>query len=418
MPNSDRLLELAKQYYAEETGSALSEVLEYLLGETLSTGGKLKSYSQIGAEIGYSVGYLKNVASRELWAVFSEILGTKVTRQNIRALLVEQVKSSEGRTETTAENMGTQSTNDIESVEQSNSSVPWILIVDDQPNNIKFLMDLLQNEEYQVWTATNGTEGLKKAGMLLPDLIVLDVNMPGMNGYEVCRQLKANAQTRLIPVIFISALNETWDKVQGFSVGATDYITKPLNTIETLVRIDHQLELRTAEMEVSSLGGQTKEDPLAQPVTTLHEGAVDKLSDVKPVIMVVDDEPKNLLFLADVLKDDGYRVWQSKTGAETLKFAPKIVPDLILLDICLPDMSGYDVCGELRAKAQTKRIPVIFVSGLDATWDKVKGFAVGGNDYVTKPVKVLELHCRIKNQLRLQQLRRKLMGREPLKTES
>lgn len=419
MSDSERLLEFADQLFAAHTGNALSEVLRLVLSEALITGGKPKSYGQIGAETGYSGAYLKTVAARELWTVFSEIFETKAIRRNIRMLLLRHFNASDidfsstpitsFENKSNTEDVSASNADGTISSQHQGPSVPWILVVDDQPHNLALLTEILKHEEYKVWSAQSGEEALKKAEMLLPDLVLLDVNMPGMSGYEVCRQLKADPRTRLIPVIFVSALDESWDKVQGFSVGGTDYITKPFDTIETLVRIDHQIQIRANQAKLSSLSVQKQEEKFSPTAAALQDISVNRQSAAKASIMVVDDDPRNLSLLTYLLRDEGYTVWQATTGTDALRFAPKVVPDLILLDINLPDISGYDVCQQLRSNSQTKRTPIIFVSVLDATWDKVKGFAVGGNDYITKPLEILELNCRIRNQLQLRQQRSQLM---------
>lgn len=422
MLDADCLLEFANQLFAAQAGDALNNVQRRVLLEALINGFKTKTYDQIAAETGYSGAYIRNIIARSLWKSFSEILEKKVTRRNIRTLLLEQSKADatgllpevevSRESEAVAEGIVEPDADDNTSPQRLSSSVPWILVVDDQPHNLELLTHMLEEEGYQVWSATNGADALKLVVMARPNLILLDVNMPGMNGYEVCRQLKADPQTQFIPVIFISALDEAWDKVQAFSVGGIDYITKPFNTLETLVRIDHQIQIGATQAQLSILDAQTsKTDPShppSPPTATLQDASVDELSATKASIMVVDDDPKSLSLLADLLKEEGFDIWQATTGAEVLKFAPTLLPDLMLLDINLPDMSGYNVCQQLRENEQTKLIPVIFVSALDATWDQLKGFAAGGNDYVTKPLKILELVCRIRNQLRLGQLRAQL----------
>ncbi|MEO1351767.1 MAG: response regulator [Cyanobacteria bacterium J06635_15] len=420
MLDVERLLEFANQLFAAQTGDALNNVQRRVLSEALITGFKSKTYDQIAAETGYSGAYIRNIIARSLWQSFSEILEKKVTRRNIRTLLLEQSKADDTgllpeaevllESEAAAEGIVETDADDNTSPQQLSSSAPWILVVDDQPHNLELLTHILEEEGYQVWSATNGADALKLVVMARPNLILLDVNMPGMTGYEVCQQLKADPQTQFIPVIFISALDESWDKVQAFSVGGVDYITKPFNTLETLIRIDHQIQIGATQAQLSGLGDQTSKTDPSQPAATLQDASMDEPSAAKASIMLVDDDPKNLSLLADLLKEEAYDIWQATTGAEVLKFAPTLLPDLILLDINLPDMSGYNVCQQLRENEQTKLIPVIFVSALDATWDKLKGFAAGGNDYVTKPLQILELVCRIRNQLRLRQLRAQLSG--------
>lgn len=118
-----------------------------------------------------------------------------------------------------------------------------ILVVDDTPDNLRLLSAMLTEQGYTVRKAISGQMALMAVQAALPDLILLDINMPGMNGYEVCTQLKAGEQTRDVPVIFISALDEVLDKVKAFAVGGADYITKPVQAQEVIARIENQLTL-------------------------------------------------------------------------------------------------------------------------------------------------------------------------------
>jgi signal transduction histidine kinase len=119
-----------------------------------------------------------------------------------------------------------------------------ILVVDDTPDNLRLLSAMLTAQGYEVRKALNGKMALTACKMLLPDIILLDINMPGMDGYEVCQQLKAEGHTSEIPVIFISALDDVLDKVKAFDVGGVDYITKPFHGAEVVLRIENQINLR------------------------------------------------------------------------------------------------------------------------------------------------------------------------------
>jgi signal transduction histidine kinase len=123
-------------------------------------------------------------------------------------------------------------------------SAGTILVVEDAPANLHLLAEMLKVHSFVVATAQDGLSALALAQELLPDVILLDIKMPDMDGFEVCRQLKAIAQTRDIPVIFISALHEIFDKVHAFQVGAVDYVTKPFQVDEILVRVETHLHLR------------------------------------------------------------------------------------------------------------------------------------------------------------------------------
>lgn len=119
-----------------------------------------------------------------------------------------------------------------------------ILIVDDQPNNLRVLYSMLSDQHYDVRPVTSGKMALDSVELSLPDIILLDINMPEMNGYEVCQSLKANEKTRDIPILFISVLDEVMDKVKAFQVGGVDYITKPFQVEEVLARVDAHLTIQ------------------------------------------------------------------------------------------------------------------------------------------------------------------------------
>jgi DNA-binding NtrC family response regulator len=132
-------------------------------------------------------------------------------------------------------------------VEKSTPAPQEILVVEDTQASLRLLADILTKQGYRVRPASDGSLALKSVAAKAPDLILLDVNMPGMDGYEVCRRLKADDQSRRVPIIFISAYSETEQKVKGFDTGGVDYITKPFQPEEVLVRVRTQLRLREAE---------------------------------------------------------------------------------------------------------------------------------------------------------------------------
>ncbi len=143
--------------------------------------------------------------------------------------------------------------------EQVDLSKKDILIVDDTPANLRFLAKILTEQGYNVRKALNGQMALTSCQMILPDMILLDIMMPDMDGYEVCLRLKADEQTCKIPVIFISALNDVFDKVKGFKVGGIDYITKPFQFEEVIARVKSQLALRDAEIKIHQLNLELEE---------------------------------------------------------------------------------------------------------------------------------------------------------------
>ena len=131
-----------------------------------------------------------------------------------------------------------------------------ILIVDDTPDNLHLLSRMLTRQGYNVRKALSGPMALTAVQTVAPDLILLDIMMPEMDGYEVCQNLKADAKTAEIPIIFLSALDDVLDKVKGFQVGGVDYITKPFQFEEVLIRVQNQLALRAAELEIRVLNAE------------------------------------------------------------------------------------------------------------------------------------------------------------------
>ena len=134
-----------------------------------------------------------------------------------------------------------------------------ILIVDDNPTNLRLLSKVLTKQGYEVRKALDGQMTLKSVQTLLPDLILLDIMMPGMDGFEVCQQLKSDPHTAQVPIIFLSALDEAFDKVKAFLVGGADYVAKPFHHEEILARVKHQLALKSAERELHQLNAQLED---------------------------------------------------------------------------------------------------------------------------------------------------------------
>lgn len=196
-----------------------------------------------------------------------------------------------------------------------------ILIVDDNPQNVKVLSAALSEKGYTLMAAPNGERALQIAERALPDLILLDINMPGINGYETCTRLKAKEDTAAIPVIFLSALDDVDSKVEGFRVGGVDYVTKPFNKEEVLIRVQTHLRLSelTRELEKRNhiLGEaleeiQTIQDRLYQTNNTLIESinCAKQIQDsfLKPIDSLKDLFPESfvLFYPKHIVSGDFY----------------------------------------------------------------------------------------------------------------
>src|SRR4028118_2318018 len=135
-----------------------------------------------------------------------------------------------------------------------------ILIVDDNPDNLELLFFFLSDSDFTVLLATSGESALKKVEEANPDLVLLDVMMPGIDGFETCRRLKANQSSKDIPVIFMTALSETVDKVRGFNVGAVDYITKPMQEEDLKARVTTHLTIRNLNLRLKEQNKRLQEE--------------------------------------------------------------------------------------------------------------------------------------------------------------
>jgi diguanylate cyclase (GGDEF)-like protein len=269
------------------------------------------------------------------------------------------------------------------------SNRPRLLIVDDVNENLHALMSVLR-DDYAITAATSGEKALELARRQpQPELILLDVRMPGMDGYAVLSALKVDPGTADIPVIFVTALSDAADEARGLAMGAADYITKPVNPDLLRNRVGAHLELARYRRHPVLFDIVGHADP-AHPST----------------LLVVDDVPENIHELIEALKDT-YRIRVASAGARALDIMREPTPpDLVLLDVMMPEMDGYEVCRRIKASPQGNRTPVIFVSVVDGVPDKVRGFELGAADYITKPFDIDEVRARVRTHLELSRLRR------------
>ncbi len=265
---------------------------------------------------------------------------------------------------------------------------PKILIVDDVIENLHAIINVLRND-YATIVASSGEKALVLAASEPPpDLILLDIKMPGIDGYEVLQKLKADPVTAEIPVIFVTALSESADEAKGLIMGAVDYITKPINPDLLKTRILTQIELQRYRKKYTLFGTSYDNAPQRQPS-----------------ILVVDDVPENIQELISALSDE-YRIMVANNGNKAIETVHgDNPPDLILLDIMMPEMDGYEVCRRIKASATGNRIPILFVSVINEPVEKVRGFAIGAADYISKPFDIDEVRARIRTHLELNRYR-------------
>lgn len=292
-----------------------------------------------------------------------------------------------------------------------------ILVVDDTPENLRVVVSLLKEAGYKARGIPNGQMALQAVAKQPPDLILLDIRMPGMDGFQVCEALRDNPQSRDIPVIFLSALTDTADKQRAFDLGGEDYITKPFQAEEVLARVNTHLELARNRLALIHTRGMLeklsqKQEQIAPKATPAVSGPA--LSEGQADILVVDDDTENLRLMIDLLRKGGYRARGVSSGGMALQAVDKQPPDLILLDILMPGMDGYQVCTALREQVKNRDIPLIFLTQLTDMANMERAFKAGAVDYIIKPVKPGEMLARVSTHLRL---RRMQLGLEQMVAE-
>ncbi|MBW4625339.1 MAG: response regulator [Brasilonema octagenarum HA4186-MV1] len=207
--------------------------------EILKAAWNNEPYNTVADSLYLSVGYIKDLAY-PLWQQLSDLFEKKVTKNNFRNILTEQsAKSILTPTEIAACD-----------IEQNLDPKGNILILDDVVENLQVLTEILTKKGYKVRCVTNAVMAFKTINHNPPDVILLDIKMPSMDGYQVCATLKADVESAQIPVIFLSALEETIDKIKAFEIGGLDYITKPFEPEEVIARIQTQLTIQQQKRQL------------------------------------------------------------------------------------------------------------------------------------------------------------------------
>ena len=267
-----------------------------------------------------------------------------------------------------------------------------VLVVDDQPLNVKVLEAKLSSEYYEVISATDGAGALAAMREEKPDIVLLDIMMPGMDGFEVCRQMKADPSLVHIPVIVITALSEARDRVRGLEAGADDFLTKPINEnalfarLRSLLRIKLSLdELRLRDQTSQQLG--------------LTEAGDAAANESKARILLIEDLPGDAKLVREVLsrEHEVVHVTDTETALRTASIEPF---DLIIISVELKDSDGLRLCSQLRSRDVTRNLPLLVLIAENATTKLAKALDLGVSDYLYKPIDSNELIARTRNQVR------------------
>ncbi len=269
-----------------------------------------------------------------------------------------------------------------------------VLVVDDILTNIKLLEARLMVEYFDVLQATSGEQALAICGESLCDIVLLDVMMPGMDGFEVCRRLKADAKTAHIPVVMVTALDQPADRVRGLEAGADDFLTKPVDEValiarvRSLSRLKQSLdELRTRAMTSAALGVPNS---LAQAIQ--DEGLNGR-------ILLVDDRAASAERIHSALSAK-HQVEIEAGPQEAVFRAAEGDFDLAIVSLGLRDFDGLRLCSQLRTLERTRQLPLLLIAETEDRQKVLRGLDLGVNDYLTRPIDRNELVARVRSQIR------------------
>jgi two-component system cell cycle response regulator len=240
--------------------------------------------------------------------------------------------------------------------------VTRILVVDDNPANLKLIGRVLQFEGYRVIEALSAEDAIWRIHELPPDLILMDIQLGGMDGLALTRKLRADPATRTIPVIALTAYAMKGDEQRALDAGCDGYLTKPIDT-------------RTISAQIKAFLSAPGPQVETQPQHSLK-------------ILVVEDFPPDLKLAAAVLTSAGHRVIQADSGEKALVAIRELLPELILLDLKLPDMSGIALIRQLRQNSATRDVPIVAVTSYSADWTAREAREAGCTAYFDKPLDI------------------------------
>lgn len=276
-----------------------------------------------------------------------------------------------------------------------------ILIIEDNHMNLEMACELLERPGHSIIKAETAIEGIKLAKTKSPDLVLMDLSLPEMDGLTATKILKQDPLTRNIPIVAFTAFVMKSDKEKALGAGCEGFISKPIDvmtfakTVEGFIKIAEPVLANTA-----AIVPEPTAIPYAVPAHKSYTHSHNKWHK----ILIIDDNPMNAELLKEILEQIGQSSVIAYNGKQALEIIQKEKFDMILLDIMMPEMSGFEIIEHLKANPRTSDVPVTFISALNETEDIVKGLDLGSHGYITKPYNIDEVKARILNTLRVKDL--------------
>jgi len=269
-----------------------------------------------------------------------------------------------------------------------------VLVVDDLPANVKLLEARLSAEYFDVITAYNGRDAIAVCERAECDIVLLDVMMPDMDGFEACRRLKSNPATHHIPVVMVTALDQPSDRVRGLEAGADDFLTKPVTDVALVSRVRSLARLKMVTDELRMRAVTSKEIGIESPereaiAETGRNGRV----------LIVDDRASSYERIVATLAGE-HTVEVEENPNDALFRAAEGHYELVIVSLGLQHFDGLRLCSQLRSLERTRNLPILAVAEADNNARLVRGLEIGVNDYLLRPIDKNELLARARTQIK------------------
>lgn len=269
-----------------------------------------------------------------------------------------------------------------------------VLVVDDIAANLRLLEAKLTSEYYEVCTAEDGLAALEIVREQTPDIVLLDVMMPGMDGFEVCRTIKQDPKFMGIPVVMVTALDDASDRIKGLEAGADDFLTKPVQDLQMFARIKSLVRLKRSAEELDmrqTLSGQLG-DELQAPIPLDQE--------IPGVVLLVQDRRPGICRITEALESVGHVVSHADTLDAAKDMARQEEFSLFIVDDFVEGEDGIRLCAWLRSQEGTRHAAILISAGESEMDRLAKALELGVNDYIIRPVDADEIILRARAQIR------------------
>ncbi len=272
-----------------------------------------------------------------------------------------------------------------------------VLVVDDILANVKLLEARLSAEYFEVLTAYNGRDAIEICEADKADIVLLDVMMPEMDGYEVCKHIKSNSKTQHIPVIMVTALDQPSEKIRGLDAGADDFLTKPVDDIALVTRVKNLSRLKTLTDEMIMRANTSEQLGVVGYETSelLNSGEGGK-------IMLVEDSERSAKTIAQTLSTS-HTVDVETDIQNALITLPDGGYDLLIVSLNLKNADGLRLCSQVRSLNRIRHLPILVIIDPGENARLLRGLEMGVNDYLMRPIEKNELLARVRTQIKRKQ---------------